>query len=253
MDNSDDPAIFYPDIAAQGSLGAALRAIADNEGLALLVATSEHNPLCRATVASPLPHRTELIISGWAWRRCWSIRGCESSQDLELIYGETQDLAAIVRAAYAWHVGEALADIRKVASFVHLTGRFEVPDQNPAQLIESEWQYLRTEAAERDWPEYHALIEAAYAEPALRQLYPFTSHWTLRFSTSTRPRLGTLAVCLDAHRDNRYTVSAPYLGDALAETTTAEAAVSVALRQLADHSTLGRDNPHPEQPGPGVH
>ncbi|MFI2371728.1 DUF6193 family natural product biosynthesis protein [Streptomyces sp. NPDC018833] len=33
----------------------------------------------------------------------------------------------------------------------------------------------------------HALVEAACAEPAPRRLYPATSHWTLRPSTSTRP------------------------------------------------------------------
>ncbi|WP_194919362.1 DUF6193 family natural product biosynthesis protein [Catenulispora rubra] len=39
---------------------------------------------------------------------------------------------------------------------------------------------MRTEAGEADWLEYQELMEAAYAEPALRALYPFTSHWTLR-------------------------------------------------------------------------
>ncbi|WP_442934618.1 DUF6193 family natural product biosynthesis protein [Micromonospora sp. CPCC 205739] len=29
------------------------------------------------------------------------------------------------------------------------------------------------------------LIEAAYAEPKLRRLYPYTSHWSLNFSAST--------------------------------------------------------------------
>lgn len=64
---------------------------------------------------------------------------------------------------------------------MHLTGRFEVAD--------SESQHLLTETDELDRPKYCALVEAAYAEPALRGLYPFTSRWTLRFSTSARPRL----------------------------------------------------------------
>ncbi|MEW2077170.1 DUF6193 family natural product biosynthesis protein [Streptomyces sp. NPDC013433] len=48
---------------------------------------------------------------------------------------------------------------------------------------------MRQGAAELEyvWQETHqALIEAAYAEPALRALYPFTSHWALRFSTTIR-------------------------------------------------------------------
>ncbi|MFH9040705.1 DUF6193 family natural product biosynthesis protein [Streptomyces sp. NPDC017966] len=48
---------------------------------------------------------------------------------------------------------------------------------------------MRQGAAELEyvWQETHqALIEAAYAEPTLRALYPFTSHWALRFSTTIR-------------------------------------------------------------------
>ncbi|MGW7530374.1 DUF6193 family natural product biosynthesis protein [Streptomyces sp. NPDC054783] len=83
-----------------------------------------------------------------------------------------------------------------------------------------------------DWPEYRALIEAAYAEPALRGLYPFTSHWTLRFSTSTRPRLTVVPMCLDAHRQKLYAVSTHYMGGVLAEATTAAHTASIALRYL---------------------
>ncbi|MFC8260194.1 DUF6193 family natural product biosynthesis protein [Streptomyces sp. NPDC057291] len=36
------------------------------------------------------------------------------------------------------------------------------------------------------------------AEPALRALYPFTSHWVLGFATTTRPRLATVGPCLSA-------------------------------------------------------
>jgi hypothetical protein len=39
-------------------------------------------------------------------------------------------------------------DIRRAAPFVHLTGRFEVPDHDPTRLTESEWQSMRQEAAE---------------------------------------------------------------------------------------------------------
>ncbi|WP_143681763.1 DUF6193 family natural product biosynthesis protein [Actinacidiphila glaucinigra] len=73
-----------------------------------------------------------------------------------------------------------------------MTGRLEGPDRDPARFTESEWQSLRLGAAEMeyDWHEtFQALIEAACAAPALRALYPFTSHWALRFSITTRPDL----------------------------------------------------------------
>ncbi|MGW2106197.1 DUF6193 family natural product biosynthesis protein [Streptomyces sp. NPDC001948] len=232
MATFSDSAALYPDIAAKGSLGAALQDIAVKDSLSVPIAVSESDPLGHAIVASEAPHRNDLVISAWAVERRWSIRGCESFQDMALIEGNTPDLAQIVRVAQAWHAGTALSDIRQATSFVHLTGRFEVPDHDPVQLAESEWQHLRTEAHEKDWPEYQALVEAAYSERALRDLYPFTSHWTLRFSTSTRPHLTVIPMSLDAHRDTRYTVSANYMGKILAETPTAEEAVSTAVRYL---------------------
>lgn len=129
--------------------------------------------------------------------------------------------------------GAALAEIRDAAPFIHLTGRFEVPDNDPAQVTESEWQHLRTRAAEADWPEFHALVEAAYREPALRALYPFTSHWTLRFSTNTRPSITDLGLFLNAHRGSRYTLNNSLVEDeVLGEAPTAEELVSMAARHL---------------------
>jgi hypothetical protein len=100
-------------------------------------------------------------------------------------------------------------------------------------MTESEWQHMCAEASEANWPEHQALIEAAYSDPVLRGLYPFTSHWTLRFSTSTRPDLTVLPTRVAAHQnDYRYTISAHYMGEVLAETTTAEEAVATVVRRL---------------------
>lgn len=165
--------------------------------------------------------------------RRWFIRGCERDQGLALIEGDTVYLAQVVRVAQAWHDGVPLTEIHQAASFVKLTGRFEVPDRDPAGLVESEWRHLRTEAAEVDWPEYHALIEAAYAEPRLRRPYPFTSHWSLRFSTSTRPSLSRdVLVCLHPRRGRDYIVTMGFTGQELGETTTAAQAVSLAALTL---------------------
>ncbi|MEU8779536.1 DUF6193 family natural product biosynthesis protein [Streptomyces sp. NPDC048606] len=232
MATSTDPAALYPDVATEGSLAAALRAAAIKDGFSVPFIASESDLLRHAAVVSTVPQRTILEITAWVAERRWSIRGCESFQGMALIDGTTQDLAQVARAAQAWHDGAALTDISRAASFVHLTGRFEVANHDPVRLAESEWQHLLTEADEVDWPEYRALVEAAYAEPALRGLYPFTSHRTLRFSTSTRPRLTVIPLCLDAHRDTRYTLSASIMGEVLVDTITVADAVSTAVRHL---------------------
>jgi len=224
---------LYPDVVAAGSLAAALEAVAAESGPPFPVILCGSNPLGRVTVPSAVPHRKALVINAYVWKRHWYIRGQEASQALDLIGGDTDDLVAIAKAARAWHTGAALAEIRASAPYVRLSGRFEVTDNDPVQMTASEWQHMLTEAGETDWPEYQALIEAAYAEPTLRALYPFTSHWILRFSTSTRPYLSTIPPCLSAPRgDGRYTVSTHLMGEVIAQTTTAAEAVAAAVRHM---------------------
>jgi hypothetical protein len=230
--NPDD---HYPDVIAAGSLAAALQAVAAESGPMFPVTAAEWNPLGQVTVPSTVPHRNALAIDGYTWKRNWYIRGEEAFQGMELIGGDTDDLTEIAKAARAWHDGVALTEIAAAAPFVHLSGRFEVADGDPVQLTASEWQHMRTEASEADWPEYQELIEAAYAEPTLRALYPFTSHWTLRFSASTRPYLTTLPPCLSAPRGGgRYTVTAHFGGEVIAEADAADEAVATFMHHMPD-------------------
>lgn len=231
-----DPVVLYADVAARGSLAAALEAASQVvDGFSISATFSASSPLLHASVESKVPHREPLVVSSWAVERRWSIRGEEPFEGAALIRGDTDDLAQVARVARAWQEGAALSDIGRSAPFVHLTGRFEVPDGDPQRLAESEWQSLRKEARERDiWPAYQALVEAAYAEPALRSLYPFTSHWALRFSTTTRPHLTRTGPCLLADVVERgYTVSTGFTGSGLlAHTSTAQEAVAAAVRHL---------------------
>ncbi|KQV21651.1 MULTISPECIES: DUF6193 family natural product biosynthesis protein [unclassified Kitasatospora] len=235
MPTPPDPSVLYPEVAACGSLAAALRvASADRLG-AVPVTSPDFAPLLHAAVPSTLAHRGPLEISAWSHERRWSIRGTDLFQGLPLVDGLTDDLAEVARAARAWHDGAALENIRRAAPFVHLTGRFEVPDHDAARLTESEWLGMRQEAAdlEYDWQEpYQALIEAAYAEPALRALYPFTSHWALRFSTTTRPELTPVGPCLAAGSDGTYGLGRGFITPDLGLFTTAREAVALAVHHL---------------------
>lgn len=248
MATRPDPAVLYSDVAPHGSLAAALRVAAGEGFFTAPVESASSDPLMRAAVASTLAHRDALFVSSWHFERRWSIRGEESYQGMALVEGVTEDLAQVARAAQAWHDGAALDDIRRVAPFVELTGRFEVPDHDPLLLTESEWRHLRAEARTVEYPgdAYRTLVEAAYAEPALRALYPFTSHWALRFSTTTRRRLAVVGPILMAHAVDRYTVNEDLTGESvLAHTTTAREAVAIAVRRLPPGLgpvTLGADH-----------
>ncbi|MYT29535.1 MULTISPECIES: DUF6193 family natural product biosynthesis protein [unclassified Streptomyces] len=230
-----DPAVLYPDVTACGSLATALRAEAEGCLGVVPVTSPGSDPLLHATVASTLPHRELLQISAWRHERGWSIRGEDPFQNMALIDGRTDDLTEVARAARAWHDGADLDDIRRVAPFVHLSGRFEVPDRDPVRLTESEWQSMRKEAGELEyaWQEkYQALIEAAHAQPALRALYPFTSHWALRFSTTTRPHLTAVGVCLTTSSDGTYGVGRTFITPDLGLFATAHEAVAAAVHRL---------------------
>ncbi|MEU1123822.1 DUF6193 family natural product biosynthesis protein [Streptomyces sp. NPDC005899] len=220
---------------AFGSLAASVRATADGCLDAVPVTSPDSAPLCHAAVSSTLPHRRPLAISAWAHERRWSVRGEEAFQGMLLVDGRTDDLAEVARAARAWHEGAPLEDIRQVAPFVHLTGRFEVPGNDPVRLTRSEWQGMRQEAAELEyaWQEnYRNLIEAAHADPALRTLYPFTSHWALRFSSTTRPDLTVVGPSLSADDDGTYGVGRGFITQDLGQFATAHEAVAVAVRHL---------------------
>lgn len=240
-----DPAALYPDVAAHGSLAAALRAAADGH-LEAVPAASPDSLLLYGSVASTLPHREPLRIDASTRERCWSIRGGEPFQGMCLVDGDTDDLAQVARAARAWQDGESLDDIRRAAPFAHLTGRFEVPDLDPVRLVESEWQGMLREARELEYAwqaQYQALVEAAYAEPALRALYPFTSHWTLRFSSTTRPSLTLGSPCLSAGGDGTYGVGTGFITPNLGVFPTAPEAAARAVRHLPTDFgpvTLGR-------------
>ncbi|MFD8478325.1 DUF6193 family natural product biosynthesis protein [Kitasatospora sp. NPDC059673] len=105
-----------------------------------------------------------------------------------------------------------------------------------ARLTESAWQRLRAEAAvlEYSWAEsYRQLVEAAWAEPVLRALYPFTSHWGLRFSTATGPLMVAVGPVLSANGDGEFGVGTGILATSnLGRFATAGEAVAWAVREL---------------------
>lgn len=117
------------------------------------------------------------------------------------------------------------------------------PELDPAQAVEACWQRLpvawrrrqRLHEARypgRPYPEIVALIEAAGADPALRQLYPFTSHFTLNLSSVTSYPWSVRAPAVDPLDDGRFRVRRPGTPRVIGFARTAEAAVGLVVGHL---------------------
>lgn len=94
--------------------------------------------------------------------------------------GNTTDLAAAADATASWQAGSDLAALSEAWPFVHYGELAQAYERgNPTQV---EWEILRRP----DGPIDRDLLEAAYAQPALRMLFPFSSHNSLNLSRCTR-------------------------------------------------------------------
>ncbi len=232
MCREPDPAVLYPDVAVHGSLAAALQAEAAAQGMSLPLTVTSSDPLRHARITSVVPHRSSSFVTAWWHERKWSFSG--SSNDRLMISGSTNDIRVLPRVIRGWAEGASLDEISKTATFDLLTGRFEVPDNNPADVIASEWQCLLKDAGDADWPQYRALIESAHAEPKLRRLYPYTSHWALGFAEKPEgPNFTPPFVSISSPRGTgNYTIRERSNGPALHYVATASEAIAIAVDRI---------------------
>ncbi|MEU9315042.1 DUF6193 family natural product biosynthesis protein [Streptomyces sp. NPDC048295] len=230
-------------MAGHGSLAAALQAAAADQGMSLPLSVAPSDPLRHATITSVVPHRHSSYIAAWHHERNWAIWG--SSNNRLMICGNTKDIRALPQVIRGWAEGASLDEIRQAATFDLLTGRFEVPDNNPADVIASEWQWLLKDADHADWPQYQVLIQSAHAEPKLRRLYPFTSHWALSFSNTPDYPFPPPFVSIDSPRGSGdYTIREWWNGPALHHVTTAAEAIAIAVGRIpGDLLQTSSENP----------
>jgi uncharacterized protein DUF6193 len=233
MRQEPDPAVLYPEVAAEGSLAAALQSAAASQGLSLAVVATQSGPLRHATIASVAPHRKAMFVAAGHFERMWWVSGSATNSRL-MISGTTNNLDELPKVLLGWAEGASLDEIGRAAPFAVLTGRFEVPDNNPVDVIASEWQWMLKDADRADWLEYQALIEAAHAEPELRRLYPFTSHWTLRFATTPDwSSCVRISVAVDSPRGGgEYTIREHWNGPAMLQVHTAAEAIAIVVERV---------------------
>lgn len=109
-------------------------------------------------------------------------------------------------------------------------------DDTVADANEAQWQYLLAHARNAGWSEYQALVEAAYAEPQLRRLYPDMQYWMLFFADSSQGLfLARKNVCLEAPSDlncGQYTLRASWQSPPLAQAATAAEIIALTIQHL---------------------
>ncbi len=85
---------------------------------------------------------------------------------------------------------------------------------------------------QRPYPGIVPLLEAAAAQPRLRRLYPFTSHFALLFSSSTSYPWTVQAGWIEPLHNGRFKVRRRSPFAAISEVETAEEAVALVLEAL---------------------
>jgi hypothetical protein len=218
---------LYPELAEHGSLAGAIQATAAWIGIDLgVVEPAESVPRHGASIVSTAADRRPLTVGLGAVERWFLISGW--SRGVQLVSGATTDLTEIVRAASAWREGASLDELQAAAPFVKVDSLARAHEQGPAEAVAEQWRLLRLGWAS-DVP-VAAVIEAAYANPVLRQLFPYTSHMALLFSTCTGYPYSQGIPVTVPRAGGGYIIYAN--GDPLGEVDEAESAVALVLGNL---------------------
>ncbi|MFK4041805.1 DUF6193 family natural product biosynthesis protein [Nonomuraea wenchangensis] len=155
-------------------------------------------------------------------------------QGVMMAKARTGDLSAAAEAIGTWQAGSRLSELKAAYPFVEYNTLAEAHERGDA--VEATWaNYRTTPAPHID----HDLIEAAYAQPKLRALFPFHSDRTLNFSRCTGfPYTHDIPV-ISPTTDGNYRVTwwhdrSPD-GPAIAETDDPHDAVAVVIAHLPDN------------------
>ncbi|KJY40976.1 hypothetical protein VR41_14185, partial [Streptomyces sp. NRRL B-1568] len=94
-------------------------------------------------------------------------------------------------------------------------------------MVEAGWQAVRDDGRVRT-----ELLEAAYAEPRLRQLFPWTGMMELHFSRCTEKRWTWDIPYIQPATDNAYQISGPLRGETIGPAATAQEAIAMVVQHL---------------------
>lgn len=155
------------------------------------------------------------------------------TQGVMMAKARASDLPAAAEAIGLWQAGTRLRELNAACPFVEYGLLAEAHERGNA--VEAQWaSYRTTSASHVD----HDLIEAAYAQPRLRALFPFHSHRTLNFSRCTgfpyTHDIPVITPCTDgAYRVTWWPDRSPE-GPAIAEVTNPHDAIAEVMAHLPD-------------------
>lgn len=225
---------FYADVIDAGGLGAALERMAEELGFSLEIVSGRKEIADSVGIAVTAPGpRLPLVVFPRADSRGFHLIG--SSHGAEIVTGEARELGQAVRAGAAWAAGTPVPELRRTLPFLQFDALAEAHEEGPAAAVAAQWEQLKQRAAgAADFPEFGRLVAAAYAEPRLRRLFPFTSHWTVALSSCTgRPYHDEIAILPQSGGKPHIVLRHANTG-LIGEAATVTEAVALALANLPD-------------------
>ncbi|MGW7545069.1 DUF6193 family natural product biosynthesis protein [Streptomyces sp. NPDC054770] len=223
--------MLYPDLAVAGGLAAALGECAAQNGLDVgTVRAIGDATLLTVCVTSRSPNLDKLTVHLGAVERVFLVAAW--GRGVNLTNGSTTDLTELATAAAAWHHGGTLAELHAAAPLLVFGALAAAHERGPEHAVAEKWRRFLEPHPYRDLD----MIRAAYAEPRLRVLFPFTSHDVLRFSRCTGyPYTGDVSA-IHPLGLGRYAVQHPgeEFSRERADTCTAREAAALVVARMPD-------------------
>ncbi|MFJ4785574.1 DUF6193 family natural product biosynthesis protein [Streptomyces sp. NPDC088794] len=230
---------FYADVIEAGGLANALEQTAAGLDIPLVLVAGRKEIADSVGIDTTAAGRLPLLVFPRADARGFRLVG--RSREVDILTGEARELGDVVEAGAAWAAGTPAPVMRAAQPFLQVDALAEAHELGPEAAVAAQWDRLKEKAADTpSFPEFGRLVEAAYAEPRLRRLFPFTSHWTVAFSSCTDGPYHDEIAIAPQYGGGPYLVLRHANTGMLGESATAEEAVTLALSHL------------PESVGPAV-
>jgi hypothetical protein len=170
-------ASLYPELGQDGTLQTTLQKAVHQAGYRVDVLPERAPGWKRTGARADTDSRTTTAHLG-IQDRCFIMNFWE--RGVAMAKGTTTTLNDAATATGVWQSGATLEDLQSACPFVHYGPLAKAHERGDA--VETMWTiYRQTTASYVD----HDLIEACYAQPQLRALFPFHSHRSLNFSRCT--------------------------------------------------------------------